>query len=597
MNDSTALFQSHTIMLTDVCPLAAHTLLPAPSRFEPSDGHVAAEGQQRRPGAAGDTGMDCAIALFPEYAVQLGLDGARLRLSQGTAVQLHPGRSYTLSADTLHGTVVGWLVRFRLLPVGKLVPALEGFPLLPYHQEIAVQPLASFCVVAKQLAGSAPTANESAALRKQAALLELLALLLDSKQRALRPTASEEAIERTIAYMCDHFTEPLTVEQLAAMSGIGRWQFSELFRHASGEKPLDFLNTLRLNRAKELLLLTDEPLREIARSVGFRDEYYFNRRFSRMFGCSPKHYARTHRTTAPLARQTRPLAGSAAASVQPDRAPLAPADGYVRSPASACRLIVCGGLLGDVLLLGFKPIAAALAVMGQQVVYRDLLTDIRDVGVSGEADKVAAAIDELRPDLVLLDKIGTDIARFAQVKTPIVSFGRTESAAVRLSSIAALLGVEERAAQWLKRHELQAEAMWRSMRSRIGTAETATVFVQVREQLYAMSAQGLAATLYHPRGFRPSEGAARLIAEDIRFREVEAHELADYDGDRVFLLASDEQHARQAIRKLTSSAPWRKLHACRFGNVHLAEAKWNYDDCLTRERLLPELPGILASRI
>lgn len=33
------------------------------------------------------------------------------------------------------------------------------------------------------------------------------------------------------------------------------------------------------------------------------------------------------------------------------------------------------------------------------------------------------------------------------------------------------------------------------------------------------------------------------------------------------------------------------------GNIHLAEAKWNYDDSLTRHRLLPVLPHILASRL
>lgn len=606
MNDATAFFRSHAIVLTGAYPLAAHTSLPVPTLLEPSasTGHVPAGAQQqrRKRGAAHDAGVDCALALFPEHAVQLGLEGARLCLSQGSAVQLHPDRPYTLTAEAGHGAVVGWLVRFRLLPFGTTSPSTAGFPLLPYHQEIAVQPLASYCVLAKRLAGSGAAAEDgSASLRRQAALLELLALLLDSKQRSHRPTAAEEAIERAVTYVRGHFAEPLTVEQLAAMSGIGRWQFSELFRRITGEKPLDYLNTLRMNRAKELLLLTDEPLREIARSVGFRDECYFNRRFSRSFGCSPKQYARMRRSTAVLTRHTRSLAGptfastSASVTARPD--PESPVSSFPASSAPPYRLIVCGGLLGDVLLLGFKPVAAALTVMGRQVVYRDLLTDIRDVGASGAADKVAAAIAELRPDLVLLDKIEADFPRFAQAETPIVSFGRTESASVRLSAIAALLGVEERAAQWLERHDLQAEAMWRSMRSRIGTAETATVLVQVGGQLYAMSAQGLAATLYHPRGFRPSEGAARLMAEDKRFREVRAHELADFDGDRLFLLASGEPQARQSIRKLTNSAPWRKLHACRFGNVHLAEAKWNYDDCLTRERLLPELPGILASRI
>ncbi|TNJ63888.1 hypothetical protein FE784_22940 [Paenibacillus hemerocallicola] len=71
----------------------------------------------------------------------------------------------------------------------------------------------------------------------------------------------------------------------------------------------------------------------------------------------------------------------------------------------------------------------------------------------------------------------------------------------------------------------------------------------------------------------------------------------EHDADRLFLLISGEGRSRSEARLLTESQAWQNLYAFRSGNIHLAEAKWNYDDSLTRHRLLPVLPHILASRL
>lgn len=549
--------------------------------------------------AAPDSNRRCSIALFPEGPGSLDLDGVTVDLRQGAAIQLRPGGRFGLSApapapapaSAAPHKPTGWLIEFFICRLGEARPVTGGFPLLPYHQEIVVRPLAALCSIAERLTKAADDRvtkeadndNELTALRKQAALLELLALLMENQRRFHRPADAAIAVEKTVAYVREHYTEPLTVEQLAAMAGVGRWQFSGQFRRLTGERPLDYINTLRMNRAKELLLLTDDPLREIAHSVGFRDECYFIRRFSRTFGCSPKSYARSRKSAASLP-QSPPAASRTQVGLslqQPHRRD---------APA---RLVVCGSLLGDVLMLGVKPLGAALTVMGRQVVYRDKLAGILDVGVVGEVEAIAA----LRPDLLLLDKAGTIASRLLAGTTPIVSFARTEDASVRLRAIAALLGAEREANNWIARHEESVRAMWTRLRSRFGTRETATVLVQLGERLFAMSNQGLAATLYHPCGFQPSIGAGKLIAANERFREITADELPDYDGDRLFLLASGDERSQREARLLAESPAWRGLYAFRSGNIHLAEAKWNYDDSLTRERLLPVLPAILASRV
>lgn len=564
-----AFLHSHTFLLTGVRALGEH--VHQPGVVHVTDRSVPAD--QAAPGAI-DGECLCSIAIFTEGPGSVDLDGVSVPLRQGSAILLRPGGRFSVPTDP--NRKCGWLIEFVICRVGEAAPVAGGFPLLPYHQEIAVRPLSGLCSLLERLAKTTGGSEEPLVLRRQAALLELLALLVESQQRSHRSADAAEAVEKTVGYVQEHFTESLTVEQLAGLAGVGRWQFSEQFRRLTGERPLDYINRLRMNRAKELLLLTDDPLREIAHNVGFRDECYFNRRFSRMFGCSPKAYAHSHKSAA--SERPHPPAGQV--RLQPD------------PRANPPRLIVCGGILGDVLLLGVKPLGAELTVMGKQVVYRDLLAGIFDVGINGEAEAIAA----LRPDLVLLEKTGAASLLLADTAA-IVSFGRTEAPSVRLRAIAALLGKERAADNWVARHEEAIRLMWSNLRSRIGTGEAATVLVQLGERLYVMGNQGLSATLYHPRGFRPSVGAEKIIASRERFREITADELSDYDGDRLFLLVSGDESSQREARRLVASPAWRRLRAFRSGNIHLAEAKWNYDDSLTRERLLPVLPHILASRL
>lgn len=78
----------------------------------------------------------------------------------------------------------------------------------------------------------------------------------------------------------------LTVKQLAHMAQLSTWRFTPIFQELTGKKPLHYVTDLRINRAKELLLRRNEPLRSIAQEVGYTDEYYFSRRFRQITGMS-----------------------------------------------------------------------------------------------------------------------------------------------------------------------------------------------------------------------------------------------------------------------------------------------------------------------
>jgi AraC family transcriptional regulator of arabinose operon len=88
--------------------------------------------------------------------------------------------------------------------------------------------------------------------------------------------------------------EPHTVASLARVAGLSGSRLSHLFVAQVGLPPMRFVERQRMQAAEQLLDLTDRPVAEVARTVGFTDPLYFSSRFSRHAGLAPSAY-RAHR--------------------------------------------------------------------------------------------------------------------------------------------------------------------------------------------------------------------------------------------------------------------------------------------------------------
>ncbi|MCX6969270.1 MAG: AraC family transcriptional regulator [Verrucomicrobia bacterium] len=87
-----------------------------------------------------------------------------------------------------------------------------------------------------------------------------------------------------------HFQKPLDVAVLAAASGLSRNFFSARFRERFGMTVDGYLLHLRIEMAKNLLISTNCPIKEIAHECGIPDPHYFNKQFRRLTGMSPSLY-------------------------------------------------------------------------------------------------------------------------------------------------------------------------------------------------------------------------------------------------------------------------------------------------------------------
>lgn len=93
-----------------------------------------------------------------------------------------------------------------------------------------------------------------------------------------------------LAYIDEHYMDPLTLEDTASLMGFSKFHFSRLFKDYTGYTFCDYLNYRRIKATEELLPHANLPITEIAMQVGFSSISTFNRLFRVYKKCSPSEY-------------------------------------------------------------------------------------------------------------------------------------------------------------------------------------------------------------------------------------------------------------------------------------------------------------------
>ncbi len=94
----------------------------------------------------------------------------------------------------------------------------------------------------------------------------------------------------TLEYIDEHFTEKLSLEDMAAKTGFSKFHFSRLFKKYTNYNFSDYLCLRRVREAETLLLRHDIPITDVAITSGFSSISTFNRIFKQQKGCSPSEY-------------------------------------------------------------------------------------------------------------------------------------------------------------------------------------------------------------------------------------------------------------------------------------------------------------------
>ncbi len=100
----------------------------------------------------------------------------------------------------------------------------------------------------------------------------------------------DRRVEAALATISDRLSGEISMQSVATEVGLSPSRLAHLFKATVGKSLPEYVEERRIERAEDLLRMTNRPVQEVARLVGYRDPLYFSRRFRRRHGMSPREW-------------------------------------------------------------------------------------------------------------------------------------------------------------------------------------------------------------------------------------------------------------------------------------------------------------------
>ncbi|MDO5423800.1 MAG: AraC family transcriptional regulator [Eubacteriales bacterium] len=228
-------------------------------------------------------------------------EGDLIMLNPGTYHQSIPGEDLEHPARECH--IAFSDVEFVNCPKGFL-PLFQGGTNIVRLPEGTKKELVSLCNAMNQEANSREPGRY---FMLKAYLIQVLCLIerfrhqeraIIDVQKGKAPTGREfksinkkYVIQQIMDYMETHYQEKISLDQIAENMYLSSYYISKLFKSETGDTPINFLISLRMRKAREILDASPEcPIQEVAAAVGYEDAYHFSKLFKRYYGLSPMYY-------------------------------------------------------------------------------------------------------------------------------------------------------------------------------------------------------------------------------------------------------------------------------------------------------------------
>ena len=130
-------------------------------------------------------------------------------------------------------------------------------------------------------------------LEQQTLFTACVRILLErSEQRPPSPGGmnAHRAVARIKCYLQDRFAEPVSLDELVALTGLSRFHLVRTFAKQVGMAPHTYQIHVRIETARALLKAGVPPI-SVSTDVGFADQSHFTRHFKRYWGTTPSRYA------------------------------------------------------------------------------------------------------------------------------------------------------------------------------------------------------------------------------------------------------------------------------------------------------------------
>jgi len=494
-----------------------------------------------------------------EGTLTLGLREYRLR--QDTAYGCPPQETYGIAPESVHEWMM-YVIRFDVFltsesdpPRLQMAEERHAFPLTGQLQVHPAGQLSSLChAVMKDWHSE----DELERFRGQIAFQQLIYGIM--KNRLPRSCGSGSTLQSAKDYMERFYDSKVTIDELARIANISPKYFVDLFKKTYGISAMDYLTSLRINRAKRLMARPGAKLlkmKDIAQEVGYHDEFYFSRRFKKETGMTPTAYIQSRR---------RKIAAYHVAAI------------------------------GQLLALHIIPYAAPLHPKWTDYYYKAYREDISiHLSAYRKNQHWEANINKLmeaRPDIVI-SMDGVDRAEKAMldraasvVYVPWMEKNWRE----QLLFIAEALGETGEAEQWLEGYDRKIRAARDRLQGEI-QGDTFLILRISKQNLYAYCNRSMAEVFYRDLQMPAAYSGDQPVYD----REITPEQLADVHADRLLLLIRREAETLNYWTSLQHSVPWQELKAVRNNRVYLISSDpWCEYSASAHERIVDHALEMLS---
>jgi ABC-type Fe3+-hydroxamate transport system substrate-binding protein len=387
----------------------------------------------------------------------------------------------------------------------------------------------------------------------------MLVLLMDTVSAHMADV--NQGIAHTLDYMKHNYHANITREKLAEIAGLSPDYYSRAFKKKIGKSPMEYLTEIRINHAKQSLLLTQESHRIIAQNVGFSDEFYFSRRFKAVTGFSPSFYVNRIKCTDKIASMKHLLTG-------------------------------------HLLTLGIEPYAAVV-----NNVY-PITTELRNTIAIGESKLDMEKLMSAKPELIIMRETrnvdGALLEKLVRQIAPTVTLSYYDDWRVHLRTIANVIGRTSEASDWLERYESKAEEV-RKQLGRLREERTVLIVGIGEGRMCVYGNRNLGAVLYGDLRLAAPCGVEHIA----HYKEITLDELHQFDADHILLTNykhDGSQRMNQVLRgelhRLASDERWQTLKAVKQQAVYSMVEHQHLYTCYTsysHELLLNQIQSLMTT--
>ncbi len=238
--------------------------------------------------------LDYQLIYIRRGKIYLQLGDETVAVNQGNMILYHPSdpQKYSYQKKDKYESVY---VHFSGISAKQILDELG----IENKQIMPISATDEMDLLVEKLLPEHRLAKKGYKLLESSILINMLCLAARGNEENTDYTTTKQKIEKILLKMESNITNNFTIKDYADELFLSVDRFSHLFTETVGVPPHRYMLSLKMTRAKQLLMQTEHSISEISKFIGFQDPLYFSRIFKKHCGVTPMQYRKSAKQNTP----------------------------------------------------------------------------------------------------------------------------------------------------------------------------------------------------------------------------------------------------------------------------------------------------------